>query len=104
MDYAAMGNHIRTQRRKQKITQEELASRVGISASFMGHIERGTRIASIETLVAICNTLDVSPEHLLCDSLHLSSPAMLSSISGQDVTQLRKHLQIVLDVVDRMGS
>ncbi len=103
MDYAAMGNHIRTLRRKQKITQEALAMSVGISASFLGHIERGTRIASIETLVAICNTLDVSPELLLCDSLHLSSPAMLSNLSGQDVAQLRKHLQIALEVVDRLG-
>lgn len=104
MDYVAMGNHIRTLRRKQKITQEELATRVGLSASFLGHIERGTRIASIETLVAICNTLDVSPELLLCDSLQLSSPAMLSNLSGQDVAQLRKHLQIALDVIDRLGE
>ena len=104
MDYAAMGNHIRTLRRKQKITQEEMASRIGISASFYGHLERGTRIASLDTLVAICNTLDVSPEYLLCDSLHLSSPAMLSTPSEQDVAQLRKHLQIALEVVDKLGS
>lgn len=104
MDYAAMGNYIRTLRRKQKITQEEMASRIGISASFYGHLERGSRIASLDTLVTICNTPDVSPEHLLCDSLHLSSPAMLSPPSEQDVAQLRKHPQIALEVVDRLQS
>ena len=103
MDYIAMGNHIRTQRRKQKITQEALATRVGLSASFLGHIERGSRIASLETLVAICNALDVSPEYLLFDSLHLSSSALLSSLSDQDIAQLRKHLQIAMGVVDKLG-
>lgn len=36
---------------------------------FHGHIERGTRIASIDTLVSICNVLSVSPCLLLGASL-----------------------------------
>lgn len=35
----------------------------------MGHIERGTRIASIDTLVSVCNVLSVSPCLLLGASL-----------------------------------
>jgi transcriptional regulator with XRE-family HTH domain len=35
----------------------------------LGHIERGTRVASLETLVAICNTLNISPLYLLQASL-----------------------------------
>lgn len=60
MDYQAMGNRIRQLRKQRKLTQAELAKQVGISTSFMGHIERGTRVASLETLVGLSSTLDVS--------------------------------------------
>ena len=66
-----MGTRIRKCRKQMKITQEALSEQVGISASFLGHIERGTRVASIETLIAICNTLKVTPQYLLADSLDL---------------------------------
>ena len=69
MDYRDLGMRVRTVRRQMGLTQEELAERVGISASFLGHIERGTRVASLETLVAMCNTLNVSPVYLLQASL-----------------------------------
>ena len=69
MDYQDFGLRIRTLRRQLKLTQEELAEQVGISASFMGHIERGTRVASLETLVALCGALHVTPQYLLQASL-----------------------------------
>ena len=65
MNYRDMGMRIRTIRRQRGLTQEELAEQVGISASFLGHLERGTRVASLETLVTLCNTLDVNPDYLL---------------------------------------
>ena len=70
VDYKDLGNRIRLLRRKRSLTQEELAEQVGISASFMGHIERGTRIASLETLVALCNVLRTTPQSLLVASLN----------------------------------
>lgn len=69
MDYRDFGARVRTVRRQIGLTQEELAEQVGISASFLGHIERGTRVASLETLVALCNTLNISPMYLLQASL-----------------------------------
>ena len=65
MDYKAFGRRIREKRKELHLSQEALAVAIGLSASFMGHIERGTRIASIETLVRICNVLHVSPNYLL---------------------------------------
>lgn len=65
MDYQAMGTRIRQLRKQNGMTQAELAKKVGISTSFMGHIERGTRIASLETLVSLSQTLDVSLDSLV---------------------------------------
>ena len=69
MLYQGLGKRIRQQRNLAQMTQEKLAEAAGISLSFLGHIERGTRKASLDTLVRICNALKVSPRLLLQDSL-----------------------------------
>ena len=69
MLYKGLGKRIKQQRILAKMTQEKLAEKVGISLSFLGHIERGTRKASLDTLVKISNALEVSPDLLLQDSL-----------------------------------
>lgn len=69
MQYDKLGERIRQQRVLAKMTQEKLAEKAGISLSFLGHIERGNRKASLETIVGICNALKVSPSLLLQDSL-----------------------------------
>lgn len=65
MDYAVMGHRIRRKRRWLDMTQEQLADRAGISTSFVGHIERGSRKLSLETLWAICKALDVSMDFIV---------------------------------------
>ncbi len=52
VNYQDLGLRVRDARKAKHLTQEQLAEKVGIYASFMGHIERGTRIASIDTLVS----------------------------------------------------
>lgn len=69
MLYEDLGRRIKQQRLLAEMTQEKLAERAGISLSFLGHIERGSRKASMDTFVKICNALGVSPGILLQDSL-----------------------------------
>ena len=70
MDYEKLGVRVRQQRVLNRLTQEQLAEKAGVSSSFIGHIERG------ETVVALCNAMDISPSVLLQDSL---SDAVLHS-------------------------
>lgn len=72
MDYIALGKRIRKQRKSAKLTQAGLADKVGLSPSFLGHVERGNRKASLETVVAIANTLHVSVDMLLSESLDIA--------------------------------
>ena len=44
LDYGKMGNRIRRIRKVREWSQDKLAKKCGISMSFLGHIERGTRI------------------------------------------------------------
>ena len=65
MDYKAIGNRIRKLRVSKGFTQEKLAKMAGVSFPFVGHIERGTRKMSVETLLAIARALDCSVDFLL---------------------------------------
>lgn len=69
MKYILFGERIRRFRKSRNITQEELAEAVGISLSFLGHIERGTRKPSIETLIRIASALSTTTDELLKDSI-----------------------------------
>jgi len=46
-------------------SQEQLAEKAGISVSFLGHIERGTRKMSLDSLYRIAKTLECSTDSLL---------------------------------------
>ena len=99
MNYQDLGARIRDIRRHQGFTQEQLAEKTGISASFLGHIERGTRVASLETLVSLCNVLHVSPEYLLSASLNKFDGSMPSGLSSADRARLSEFLRLAEDTV-----
>ena len=65
LDYKKMGMRIRQVRKAKGWSQDGLAKKCGISMSFLGHIERGTRIMSMETFVNICRALDAGADELL---------------------------------------
>lgn len=65
MDYEYMGRQIRYARRSLDITQAKLAETVNVSASFIGHVERGSRKASLETIVKIGQALDLSLDRMI---------------------------------------
>ena len=70
IDYTEIGHKIRQSRIAHSYSQEQLAELTGISTAFLGHIERGTRAMSLETLVSICSVLNIyclmkSPKQIL---------------------------------------
>ena len=65
MDYAAMGKRMRKLRLLLKKTQASVAKECGLSPSFYGHLERGTRKASLETLLSVSIVLDTTTDFLL---------------------------------------
>ena len=99
MNYQDLGMRVKVLRRQMGFTQEELAKAAGISASFLGHIERGSRVASLETLVALCNTLRIAPEYFLQASLEEYEPAPASDLEGEDRDKLGSFLRMAEGVV-----
>ena len=66
IDYKEIGKRIRAERRHQELTQEKLSEMADISESFLGHIERGGRVLSVETLAKLANALNLSIEFIVC--------------------------------------
>ena len=58
------GERVRNLRQKAKLSQEELAARVGIHRTYMGGVERGERNLGIINILRIADALDVSPASL----------------------------------------
>lgn len=102
VDYKDLGIRVRKLRRQSGLTQEELAEQVGISTSFLGHIERGSRVASLDTMVAICNTLLVTPQQLLSASLKpVLAQDLPFDLSPEACRKLGNYL---LDTSDRLDA
>lgn len=93
MDYSYMGRQIRKRRRVLGRTQEWLAEKANVSASFIGHIERGSRKASLETLVNISLALQCT-----LDALAMPSHSTLASdgYSQDELNQAQKLLETAL--------
>ncbi len=65
MDYYAIGQRIRNKRKLSMLSQEELAEKIGISTTHMSHIETANTKLSLQVLVKIAETLQVSTDELL---------------------------------------
>jgi transcriptional regulator with XRE-family HTH domain len=99
VDYKDLGLKVRQARKQMRLTQEQLAEQVGISSSFMGHIERGSRVASLETLVSLCNVLHVTPMYLLSASLTRYDDNTPSGITPQERARLSEFLRLAQDTL-----
>lgn len=64
-----MAINLRRIRHEKHLTQEELADRSGLSARYIGAIERADVAASVTVLGQIAVALEVTPGELLVSSL-----------------------------------
>lgn len=112
LDYGKMGMRIRQVRKVKGWSQDELAKKCGISMSFLGHIERGTRIMSLETFVSICAALDLGADELLWGVAHPSDtvldlwePAKQEQESGKkELDHYSMYVRIMKSVAEIMNE
>lgn len=69
MKLATIGKNIRKYRLMKKLRQEDLAEKAGLTANYIGMVERGEKIPSLETFIKILNTLGISADMVLSDVL-----------------------------------
>lgn len=81
MDLKAVGQRIKEAREAKGLTQEDLAAIVDLSPTHVSVIERGLKVAKLDTFVAIANALDVSADSLLIDVVTHSTTGVTNELS-----------------------
>ena len=106
LDYEMIGKRIRQTRKAKGWTQEILAEKCGISLSFMGHIERGTRSMSLETFAGICDVLEAGADELLRgipSPGHFQTADREKALSGQTDGYIM-YAKIMKSIAEIMGG
>lgn len=82
VDFKNLGKRIRQERRRNKLTQEELAESIGMTKAVFGSVERGERTITVERLVRVANRLGVTVDYLLSDSITDENSRVMDQING----------------------
>ena len=103
MAYAEIGKNIQAVRKQKNLSREALAEKSGLSANFIGNIERGEKTVSLESFVSIANALGVSADTLLGDVLtngYQTKSSILceriNSLSPKKRTMVHELLEVLL--------
>lgn len=83
VNYKKLGKRISNFRSERNLSQEAFCEQLNFSREYLSYIENGKRRPSLDLLVDIANSLDVSLDDLLVDSLEHSS-----SIIGSELHRL----------------
>ena len=66
MELESIGRNIRKFRLMRNLRQEDLAEMAGLSINYVGALERGEKIPSLETFIVLLNALEVSSDICAC--------------------------------------
>lgn len=89
------GVRLKKLRTNKKLTQEQLAERIGLTKSVISAYECSLRYPSYDILIALARTFGVTTDYLLC----VNDKQMI------DVSKLSdKNLQIVTNLIDALSE
>lgn len=102
MEYKSIGEKISKRRKELGFTQETLAEKVALSVSYMGAIERGEKLPSLQVFIDIANALKISADLLLADVLEVRNEIIASELSKQIAELPTTEQHRILNVVKAM--
>ena len=98
LDYIALGERIRSQRKEKGFAQNYVAEQAGIEPSNISHIERAVSKVGLGTLVKIANILECTVNDLLCDSLTYERQAFEHQLLEVSKDCTPKELRLITDM------
>ena len=100
MELESIGKNIRKFRLMRNLRQEDLAEKAGLSINYVGALERGQKIPSLETFILILNALEVSSDMVLSNLLVEKHQADASRLMDQMQDLPAHDVERILAVVD----
>jgi transcriptional regulator with XRE-family HTH domain len=104
MNYGKLGKRINEERVKRHISREKMAEDLNISTSYVGHIERGERCLTVETLVNIASYFKLSVDYLLRDSMNLVTNDLDEAWNKLIDGKTSEEKQALIDVFNRINK
>lgn len=109
IDYVSIGKQIKKSRVNRGMTQEVLAEKVNISIPHISRIENGSSSPSLQTLVDICNALDITIDNLMQDSLPAAKKrvvgrleALLAGCTSAEMNMIMNVVEVLLQEIREM--
>lgn len=100
MKESTLGTRIAETRKEKHMTQEMLAEHAGISQIFISEIERGIKLPSLETFVAIVEVLGTSADYLLRDEIRAGEDFVFDELTKKLSGLTPRQRKAVTDIVD----
>lgn len=92
-----VGKRLYERRKQLRMTQEELAEQVGITAQTISTAELGKKAMRADTIIRVCIALDISADYLLFGTVSTQDLSILSQkVSPLSPSQYR-HLEDAID-------
>lgn len=114
VDLSALGQKIKSERKRQGLTLEALSERIGISRNFLWEIEDGRKAPAIQTLYQLGVCLNLSVDYLLGISqekklLHPDTPSTRREMAlGHIMRTLdacgERELALISDVIEDLSD
>lgn len=96
-----MGQRIMVRRKALRMTQEELAERLGVSTQMISNLELGKKAIRPENLARVCDVLGLSADFVLTGS----NTKTAVDVVAEKLTQLTaEELKLVSDMIDYMNN
>lgn len=102
MDPKALGKRVAESRKVQGVTSDQLSEECNVNPTHIRHIECGKRTPSLPLFVTICNTLRISPNYLLQDSLEENEKDEMIHLSERLRQLNTKQLSAVNAMIDTL--
>ncbi len=97
-DFREIGNKLLAIRKRNGMTQNEVAEAAGLSARTYADIERGTVNMRIETILRICNVLCITPDDILTEkkvSMAARQAELLEQLNSCTIQEKETALQLL---------
>ena len=96
-----MGQRIMVRRKSLRMTQEELAEKLGVSTQMISNLELGKKAIRPENLAKVCSVLELSADFILTGT---NTKTAVDAVAEKLIQLTAEELQIVNDMIDYMNK
>lgn len=100
MNKAALGQKIRQARKRRGYTQRALAQIANVGGAYLGEVERGMKMPSLNIFIRLIEALDVSADYILRDELPSGKEYVYDEITQKLKNLTPKQRKTAADILD----